>query len=155
MALRIKRIIDGRTYNTETATELAGWSSYDSGKDDDVRRGEIGEVLYQTRHGAYFVVGYDDNRYGEDQEELPLSLKPLDPDEAQEWAEKRLPPEQVEALFGVMPEAGDTEAKLTVRMPESLRLRLAAAAESQKQSLNAWIVRCLETCSAPAKLGCD
>jgi predicted HicB family RNase H-like nuclease len=46
-----------------------------------------------------------------------------------------------------MPEAGDAEAKLTLRMPEVLRKRLTVLAEGRKQSLNAWIVRCLEGCA--------
>ena len=50
-----------------------------------------------------------------------------------------------------MPEAGAAEAKLTLRMPEALRKRLVALAEARKQSLNAWIVRCLEGCAASAE----
>jgi hypothetical protein len=49
-----------------------------------------------------------------------------------------------------MPEAGAGEIKYTLRMPESLRDRLAARAKTNDQSLNAWIVRCLETCAAEA-----
>ncbi|UDQ87614.1 hypothetical protein LJE71_15050 [Xanthobacter autotrophicus] len=32
-------------------------------------------------------------------------------------------------------------------MPDSLRTRLADKAEANKQSLNEWIVRCLEFCA--------
>ena len=44
-----------------------------------------------------------------------------------------------------MPEAGSGEAKYTLRMPDSLRDRLAERAKANNQSLNAWIVRCLES----------
>lgn len=48
MAIKCKRIIDGKTYNTETATQLAGW-------DDDEGPFEGGRYLYQTRFGAFFL----------------------------------------------------------------------------------------------------
>jgi hypothetical protein len=53
-------------------------------------------------------------------------------------------------LFGKMPEAGSGESKFTLRMPDSLRDRLAERAKANNQSLNAWIVRCLESCAAQA-----
>ena len=56
----------------------------------------------------------------------------------------------IETLFGEMPEAGSGEIKFTLRLPESLRDRLAACAKAKEQSLNAWIVRCLKSCAATA-----
>lgn len=47
-----------------------------------------------------------------------------------------------------MPEAGSGKSKFTLRMPDSLRERLAERAKANDQSLNAWIVRCLESCAA-------
>ena len=74
----------------------------------------------------------------------------MDPDEAQAWLEKTcFMPEVIEAEFGEMPEAGDAEARITLRMPETLRRRIAGLAKERDQSLNAWIIRCLEGCSAP------
>ena len=46
----MKRIIDGVTYNTETATKLAQ-AEWTNALDED----EIVGILYQTRGGAYFV----------------------------------------------------------------------------------------------------
>jgi predicted HicB family RNase H-like nuclease len=53
-------------------------------------------------------------------------------------------PELLEAEFDEMPEAGDPEARITLRIPETLRRRVAAIAEERMQSVNAWIQRCLE-----------
>ena len=53
----------------------------------------------------------------------------------------------IERLFGEMPEAGSGESKFTLRMPDSLRERLAERAKANNQSLNAWMVRCLESCA--------
>jgi HicB family len=127
--IRCKRIIKGRTYNTETATLLGRW------EEDDA---PLEEALFKTRHGAYFI--FRDWNYEEE-------VRPLEPEAAQEWMEEHCRADLIEAEFGEMPEAGDPEARITLRIPETLRKRLAAIADDRKQSLNAWIQRCLERCA--------
>jgi predicted HicB family RNase H-like nuclease len=137
MAIQCKRIIDGKTYNTETATMIAGGF--------DAHSHETGKYLYQTRFGAFFVYSYVAGA-GEDDYER---IEPLTPQQAQEWLEKHESHNValIEQLFGQMPEAGSGEVKYTLRMPESLRDLLAARAKANNQSLNAWIIRCLESCT--------
>jgi hypothetical protein len=74
---------------------------------------------------------------------------PYTAEQTREWLEEHYSyrPDLMEALFGETPEAGSGEAKYTLRMPESLRDRLAARAKANKQSLNAWMIRCLESCA--------
>lgn len=136
--IRCKRIIDGKTYNTETATQIAGW-------DQDEHQYTYGNYLFQTRHGAFFRYISLDGASEDDYERII----PLSPDEARKWLEETVSwdPDLIEKFFGEMPEAGSGEVKFTLRMPESLRARLAEKAEANKQSLNAWMVRCLETCA--------
>lgn len=138
MAIKCKRIIDGKTYNTETATQIAGWG----GGDEPY---ETGNYLYQTRFGAFFSYKYLDGASEDDYE----TIEPLTPEQAREWLEKNqsFDPDLIEKLFGEMPEAGAGEIKFTLRLPESLRDHLAAIAKAKDQSLNAWIVRCLESCA--------
>ena len=140
MTHKCKRIIDGKTYNTETATEIVGW--------DHGEPFASGVHLYQTRFGAFFRYSYRDT--GEDDSE---TITPLTADEVRIWLEKNASgrPELIEFLFGEMPEAGMGEIKFTLRLPESLRNKLAARAVENKQSLNAWMVRCLERCAEPTK----
>lgn len=128
--IKCKRIIDGRTYNTETATLLGRWKS-----DDE----PIEEAFFKTRHGAYFLYIFLDMEPDE-------WIKPLAPEEAQRWMEQHCRADTIEAEFGEMPEAGDPEARITLRIPETLRKRIVAAAEARGQSLNAWIQRCIERC---------
>lgn len=140
--IRCKRIINGKTYNTETATRLWHYEDPDGPP--------IEEVLYKTRHGAYFLYYRDDTAPTE-------GIKPLTPDETQKWLEaKSWHPDVVkliESEFGEMPEAGEAEARITVRIPETLRKRIAALAKERQQSVNAWIMRCLEQCAANAEAG--
>jgi len=126
--IRCKRIIDGRTYNTETATLLGRWESNDL---------PIEEALFKTRHGAYFGYFYLDTEPDE-------QIRPLTPEAAQKWMEEHCRAELIEAEFGEMPEAGDPEARITLRIPDTLRKRIAAIAQDRNQSLNAWILRCIE-----------
>ncbi len=139
MAVKCKRIINGSTYNTETATEIDGNAVLRGGR-------LIGEYLYHNRFGAFFLYRIDGAPY----DNAAQSIAPLTHDEAKNWLEKR--PNgavHIEALFGDAPEAGTGESKFTLRIPESLRDRLAVLAKGNNQSLNAWIVRCLERCSTP------
>ena len=142
MELKCKRIIGGKTYNTETSTHIEG---------HDVDEGpyEWGEHLYQSRHGAFFIYRYQDGMSEDDYQKIV----PMSPDEAQQWLEEKVSyrPELIISLFGEMPEAGQSEVKFTLRLPESLQARLKAAAKENGQSLNAWMVRCLERCSASDK----
>lgn len=125
--IRCKRIIDGRTYNTETATLLGQY-------EDDA---PFEYTLFKTRHGAYFL-------YVLSQADDHEDIKPLTPEAAQQWMEKYCSADRFEAEFGEMPEAGDPEARITLRIPETLRRRVAALAEGRNQSLNAWMLRCIE-----------
>jgi len=126
--IRCKRIIDGKTYNTETATLLGRWEPDDS---------PIEQALFKTRHGAYFLYFFLDT-------EPDQGIAPLEPEAAQKWMEQHCRAEMIEAEFGEMPEAGDPEARITLRIPETLRKRVAVIAQDRNQSLNAWILRCIE-----------
>jgi HicB family len=142
MDRKCKRIIDGKTYNTETATQVAGWA--DGNREDGPW--DSGRFLYQNRHSAFFLYSYLD---GTDEQDFD-KIEPYTPEQAREWLEKNCSwnPDLIESLFGAMPEAGLGEVKYTLRLPESLRDRLAIRAKANQQSLNAWIVRCLESCAA-------
>ena len=105
--------------------------------------------LYQTRHGAYFS-HHGDLSLDADNPRF-MAISPLSPAEAQTWMERNASPDLIEAHFGEQPEAGDSDSRFTLRMPDALRRRIDIIATSNKQSLNAWIVRCLENCAGHAE----
>ena len=131
--VRCKRIIDGKTYNTETSTLLGEYVG-----------DFLSEFLFKTRHGAYFT-------YCDHPNEPEEIVRPFEPSQAQRWMEQYCTAESLEAEFGEMPDAGDDEARFTLRIPESLRKRVAQIAQANDQSLNAWILRCLERCASTAE----
>jgi len=123
----MKRIIDGKTYNTDTATKIAYfWSSPDEPRE-----------LYQNRHGAFFEYGVDE--FGE-------GIRPRTDPEAQAWLEEHAN-DLVEQYFGAMPEAGAAERRLTIRVPANLADRVEKAAEAKGLSLNSYAMCCFERCA--------
>ncbi len=110
----MKRIIDGKTYNTDTATRVTGG--------DNSRYSDAWWGLYQTRHGAFFkvVVGHQ----AELQEFTPLT------DEDARVELERYANHLVEEYFGPFPEGGASERRLTVRVPGNLADRMEAVARA-------------------------
>lgn len=127
----MKRIINGITYDTDTAT-LAAEAYY-------TPDGDQGERLYQTRHGAFFLQtrevgpGY----------KMIYEFKPLTDDEAQKWLETHAN-HLVEHFFGPFPEYGGAERRLTVRIPAGLHRRVESAASSLRMNVNRYIMHSLE-----------
>lgn len=129
-----KRIINGKSYNTETSTlvhEVSGReeSNYDG--------------LYQTKHGAFFLWWYDVAREAS-------GIKPMSDDEAQKWLERLdVPAALLEQYFGDFPEAGASESRITLRLPGNLYKRVSASAAAANLSLNTYLMRLLERSESP------
>lgn len=128
----MKRIINGKSYNTDTATEIVATEHPDSGG---------WWALYQTRHGAFFEVRVDHG--GED----VLDFRPMTDEKALEIVQKRAP-HLVDQYFGLFPEGGAAERRMTIRVPENLAERIERAAAAKSLSLNSYAMRCLEQCVA-------
>lgn len=149
----MKKIIDGKAYNTETATKLATfpgwWCSVHNGKAVAQRYSDSNETtLYQTAGGTYFIVrAAPAGRDGE--EILPVSRnQALDMAQACELSDER-----IEAIFGHIPEAGEAAPEpsaILLRIPDTLKRRIQDVAGGADQSLNTWAMRCLERCADDA-----
>jgi HicB-like protein involved in pilus formation len=135
----IKRIIGGKTYNTDTSSLIHETDVDPAG----LRR----QALYQTRHGAFFLF-WADTEIGEG------GLKPLSDSEALEWLERvDVDAAVIEGVFGAFPEAGAAEVRTTLRLPGNLHQRVSASAEAAKLSLNTYIMRLLESSESHATDG--
>jgi hypothetical protein len=98
----MKKIINGKLYNTETATALASWHNHYFPHDFN----RVDETLYRKRTGEFFIHGEGGamTRYnqrvsgggwcgGE-------GIVPLTMDEAVEWAEVHLDADDYIKIFG-------------------------------------------------------
>lgn len=118
----MKKVINGKQYNTETAKNLGHWTNGKYGDFD-----YIGETLYTDKSGKYFLHGeggartcyasYHGNMYADGEKIVPMTQA-----EARKWAEDRLDGDEYEAAFGLVDEYGNTnDAAITVYIPTALR----------------------------------
>lgn len=97
----MKRIINGKTYNTETA-KLVG--EYWNGLGDNDFR-SLSEGLYLSKKGQYFIAGEGGplTKYALEignQTSGSSSIELISKEEAMEWAEKNLTIDEYIAEFG-------------------------------------------------------
>jgi hypothetical protein len=85
----MKKVIDGKLYNTDTATEIS-MASYGYGNDLDA----WDETLYVTKNGAFFIYGSGGpaSKYGRSERQNSMSggseLRVVSKEDALEWCEK-------------------------------------------------------------------
>lgn len=102
----MKKIINRKMYNTETATLIGGWSNGYSYSDFS----HCEEDLYKKRTGEFFLHGSGgamskycrscgQNEWCGGEEIIPLTLE-----EAMDWAEDHLGADDFEATFGEVEE---------------------------------------------------
>lgn len=156
----MKRIIDGVTYNTETATTVARAEVVDpewGGNPEERKK----MVMYQTRGGAFFVHVHVEwtvrNRRTEEADERQRDVfEPMTREAAHAWVMDG----EVELLndvFGEPPEAIAEEtpgATLYIRVPAALKDRVEGLARDEGASLNAWAMRCMERCADMRLIEC-
>ena len=102
----MKKIIDGRRYDTEAAKEVARARSSVGRRDFHWWE----ETLYQKRTGEFFLYGEGGpaSRYsqaiGLHEWTSGDRIMPLSIEEAKKWAEENLDGDEYEAIFGVVEE---------------------------------------------------
>lgn len=142
----MRKIIDGRKYDTDTAQELAEWK--DGWPRDNTR---VRETLYRKRTGEYFLLGEGgpDSRYAR-QVELALfsegwRIMPLTFEQARQWAEDRLDADEYEGLFGEVTEGDGQKVTVTFSISEQARARLRRECERTGESQGDIVDRLLMT----------
>lgn len=169
--IHIKRIISGKTYNTDTATKIcvighSGYKWLKENMNNDVITTRSSTYwpdfdsqlteLYQTRSGAFFVAGDGGacsiwrflNRRQEPME--GEGIIPLSREETMKILELEGKTYELEEINGDFPEAGDETATFSLRLPPHLKIKVTKQAEREGLSLNAMLIRCIERCCASA-----
>lgn len=134
----MKRIINGRKYDTTTAEEV-GESSHSYRSEYDYYE----ETLYRKRTGEYFLYGYGhgDSKYakqvcgdfGPGSDIIPLSYE-----QARAWAERELSADEYESAFGeVTEDGGESDVVISVRVSPATRERLRRMAAETGRSQGA------------------
>ena len=132
----MKKIINGKVYNTETAQEVGSWSNNRSYSDFD----HCEEALYRKKTGEYFLHGVGGPRspYAECIDNNSWSggsaIRPLTFEEARKWAEKKLSAEKYESIFGEVSE-DETDCLISAIIKASNRERLRRAVEQSGKTV--------------------
>lgn len=138
----MKKIIGGKRYNTETAKYIG--SAQSNCGVTDFKYFE--ESLYLKKTGEFFLHGeggpaskyareFDGSMWGSEKI-IPLSLE-----EAREWGEKYLSPDEYEEVFEVEEE---DSVLFSVLLPETLYKELKAEAEKKDVSMKEVVVERLK-----------
>lgn len=135
----MKKIINGKLYDTDTAKELGCWDNGDTGFTS------VTETLFRKRTGEFFLFGeggpstqyakrIDQNSWSGGREIIPLSAA-----KAREWAEENLSADEYADIFGMPDEGTDEKDTLCIHLPLDLVAKLRAGASEAGISLTAYI----------------
>ena len=122
----MKKVINGKLYDTSTAQRLASWEN----NQDYGSFNHFAEDLYRKRTGEYFLYGcggprtqyaqqMEDHMWGSGEAIIPLTVKA-----AQDWAEEHLDGDDYERIFGAVDEDAE-DILLTFKAPAALDRKLA------------------------------
>ena len=97
----MKKIIDGRMYNTETATELGDFWNGLGASDFN----SLSETLYRKKNGEFFLYGEGGamSKYSQlfgNESCGGEEIIPLTEEQAKHWAEKNLDADKYIEIFG-------------------------------------------------------
>lgn len=133
----MKKIINGKRYDTETATRLGEYWNGLSRRDF----GFMEETLYRKKTGEYFLYGEGGpaSRYsravGQNSWSGGERIMPMTIQEAKEWAEKHLDGDEYESIFGEVEEDGSRKViAVSLAVTTIEKLRDAAASSGRTMS---------------------
>lgn len=141
----MKKIINGKSYDTETAKKVGCWSNNLSYRDFNW----VEETLYRKKTGEYFLHGEGGpaSRYsvatGTNSWSGGERIMPMTYAEASDWAEKHLDGDEYEAIFGSVVEDDSKRTvaySLTVGAIEKLRRMSEEQGRSASEILDAMIL---------------
>lgn len=137
----MKKIINGKLYDTETAKEI-GCHSYGEGP-RDFRH--YTEILYRKRTGEYFIWGEGGpmSRYsksvGMNEWTGSERITPMDYKAAREWAEEHMDADDYQAEFGEVSEGGDERTVLSISLDAATADRIRKQAQEAGLSISTLI----------------
>lgn len=136
----MNKVIRGKRYNTETAKLVGTWEANEPESSDFWEK----EELYQKRSGEFFLIGQGGAqtqyaRFSMGGESKPgIELRPIEPEEASDWAEEHLTADEYEALFGPVAEDG-SRGRITLTLLNSTIDTVRREAQRRKMNFNEYL----------------
>lgn len=140
----MKKIINGKKYDTATAKEVGSWSNNLSYRDFS----HCEETLYRKKTGEYFLHGEGGpmSRYAERVGDMwgdGESIHPMTFDEACKWAEDHLDGDEYEEIFGEISD-NDTDCLISAVIKASNRDRIRREVEKSGKTIGQLIDELIE-----------
>lgn len=136
----MNKVIRGKRYNTESAKLVGTWEANEPENSDFWEK----EELYQKRSGEFFLIGQGGAqtqyaRFSMGGESKPgVELRPIEPEEASDWAEEHLTADEYEALFGPVAEDG-SRGRITLTLLNSTIETVRREAQRRKMNFNEYL----------------
>ena len=136
----MKKIINGKLYNTDTARQVGTWSN--SADCNDLSWVE--ESLYQKKTGEFFLHGQGgpNTRYAQQLEASNWTggetISLVSYDSARQWAEDHLTADQYQAVFGEVAE-DDSRTTLLLSLPASTVKKIKQEAAQAGMTVSAYV----------------
>ncbi|MDK6688343.1 hypothetical protein QP246_02575 [Aerococcus urinae] len=140
----MKKVINGRRYDTTTAQEVANW-------DNGFNSGEFeweSETLYLKKTGEFFLhcqggpyssyAGSSGNSFGWGEK-----IELVTVEQAKKWAEKAVDADRFEEIFGAIEEEANRK-QFSFLLPESLHEALKQKAEAEGLTMKDIAVKALK-----------
>lgn len=121
----MKKIINNKLYNTDTAKEIGSWASSDYVDSFDYND----ETLYRKRTGEFF---FHRCWYG------GSDIRPATYSDAREWSERHLTVEEYESVFGDVSE-DDSRSVLSISLPTSVSEKIRKNAAEAELTISSYI----------------
>lgn len=141
----MKKIIENRVYDTDTARQLATWRTPNSSPRDFHY---VEESLYRKRTGEFFLhgAGGPSTRYARSTGQNSWSggekIIPLTVEAAMKWAEEHLDADDYAAIFG-LPDESAEDVTLLVKVPAALAAKARTLAAERTVSVKEIVVAAL------------
>ncbi len=142
-AKNMKKIIDGKRYDTDTAKEM-GSDSFSNRRDFHYWM----ETLYRKNTGEFFLHGEGGpmSRYavttGQNEWSGGEKIIPLTIESAKSWAEEHLDADQYEKIFGVVTEDGYKKT-VTFSLPETIIEKIKHDASQSGMTMSDYVADCI------------
>lgn len=136
----MKKIINGKLYNTDTARQVGTWSN--SADCNDLSWVE--ESLYQKKTGEFFLHGQGgpNTRYAQQLEASQWTsgetISLISYDSARQWADDHLTADQYQAVFGEVAE-DDSRTTLLLSLPASTVKKIKQEAAQAGMTVSAYV----------------
>ena len=139
----MKKIIDGKRYDTDTAKEM-GSDSFSNRRDFHYWM----ETLYRKNTGEFFLHGEGGpmSRYavttGQNEWSGGEKIIPLTLDAAKSWCEEHLDADAYEEIFGAVTEEGGKRT-VTFSLPENVIEKIKQRASEAGMTMSDYVAECI------------